>query len=98
MSTLLIVEILLAAVLTVVFMGATSQATMAVMAPVAIGLAFACCYIAVLPLANGGLNPARSTATAIFTGADNLAQLWLYWLAPIAGAAVGGVARPLRTQ
>ena len=88
----LLLEVVLCAVLVLVFMGATSQASMAAFAPIAIGGIFACCYLLSIPITNGGLHPARSTAAAVFGGPASLAQLWVFWIAPVAGATLGGLA------
>lgn len=88
----LLLEIVLCALLVLVFMGATSQSSMAAFAPLAIGGVFACCYLLSIPITNGGLHPARSTAAAVFGGPASLAQLWVFWIAPLAGAILGGLA------
>ncbi len=88
----LLLELILSAVLVLVFMGATSQPAMAAFAPIAIGGIFACCYLLSIPITNGGLHPARSTAAAIFGGPASLAQLWVFWIAPLAGGVLGGIA------
>jgi aquaporin Z len=61
------------------------------MAPVAIGLALAVMHLISIPISNTSLNPARSTATALFADSWALKQLWLFWLAPLAGGALGGL-------
>ena len=60
-------------------------------APIAIGLALTLFHLMAIPVSNASLNPARSTATAIFGGAEALQSLWLYWVAPIVGGIIGGV-------
>ncbi len=84
-------EIILTAILVIVFMGATAHTSLAPMAPVAVGLGMAACYLVAIPLTNGGLNPARSTVTALIAGPHHIASLWIFWLAPIAGACLGGL-------
>ncbi|NNE21467.1 MAG: aquaporin [Rhizobiales bacterium] len=64
----------------------------AIMAPLAIGLTFAALYIASLPITGASLNPARSTATALFAEAWAVQQLWMFWLAPLLGGVAGGIA------
>ena len=59
-------------------------------APIAIGLALTLFHLVAIPVSNASLNPARSTATAIFGGAEALGSLWLFWVAPIAGGVIGG--------
>ena len=61
------------------------------MAPVAIGLALTAMHLISIPISNTSLNPARSTATALFAESWALKQLWLFWLAPLAGGALGGL-------
>jgi aquaporin Z len=61
------------------------------MAPVAIGLALTAMHLISIPISNTSLNPARSTATAIFAESWALKQLWLFWLAPLAGGTLGGL-------
>jgi aquaporin Z len=62
-----------------------------IMAPVAIGLALTAMHLISIPISNTSLNPARSTATALFAESWALKQLWLFWLAPLAGGAAGGL-------
>jgi aquaporin Z len=62
-----------------------------IMAPIAIGLALTVMHLISIPISNTSVNPARSTATALFAESWALRQLWLFWLAPLAGGAVGGL-------
>ncbi|MBW2405638.1 MAG: aquaporin, partial [Deltaproteobacteria bacterium] len=64
-------------------------------APVAIGLGLTLIHLIGIPVDNLSVNPARSTATAIFAEPWALQQLWLFWVAPIIGGAIGGVVYPL---
>lgn len=75
-----------------VIIGSTSKRAPAGFAPIAIGLCLALIHLVTIPLTNTSVNPARSTSQAIFAGGDYLKQLWLFWVAPIAGAALAGVA------
>jgi aquaporin Z len=75
-----------------VIMGATRRGAPAAMAPVAIGLALTLIHLISIPVTNTSVNPARSTGQAIFAGADHIAQLWLFWLAPLVGGVLGGLA------
>lgn len=84
-------EVLATALLVIVFAGATSRHAASIMAPIAVGSAFAALMLLLLPIDGGGLNPARSTASALLGGQLAVAQLWLFWAAPIAGAIVGGL-------
>jgi aquaporin Z len=61
-----------------------------IMAPLAIGLALTVMHLISIPISNTSLNPARSTATALFADRWALQQLWLFWVAPLAGGAIGG--------
>ncbi|MGI9424090.1 MAG: aquaporin, partial [Hyphomicrobiaceae bacterium] len=90
-TTAALLEAILMALLIIIFMGATSQSATATWAPIAIGAGFSVFYLLTMPLTNAGLNPARSTAAAIFAGPEALGQLWIFWVAPIAGAIAGGM-------
>ena len=83
------------AVLTMMFlfiiMGATHSKAPAGFAPIAIGLGLTLIHLVGIPVTNTSVNPARSTGPAIFVGGWAVAQLWLFWVAPIAGAVVGGL-------
>lgn len=86
----LVVEIFAAAALLLVFVGATGKKGGAGLASLAIGAMLAALMLLALPVTNASLNPARSTATAVLAGGAPLSQLWVFWLAPILGAVVGG--------
>jgi aquaporin Z len=87
----LVVEVVLTAVFLLVIMGATRKANTPGTPPVAIGLALTLIHLISIPVTNTSVNPARSTGQAIFAGTDNLAQLWLFWLAPIVGGVIGAI-------
>jgi aquaporin Z len=87
-----LIEIVITALFLVVIVGATSKRAPAGFAPIAIGLALTLFHLVAIPVSNASLNPARSTATAIFGGADALKCLWLFWAAPIIGGVIGGAA------
>ena len=74
-----------------VILGATDKRAPKGFAPIAIGLALTLIHLISIPVTNTSVNPARSTAVAIFQGSWAIQQLWLFWVAPIAGAIVGGV-------
>ena len=74
----------------VVIMGATDARAPAGFAPIAIGLALTLIHLISIPVTNTSVNPARSTGPALFVGGWALQQLWLFWLAPLIGAAIGG--------
>jgi aquaporin Z len=78
-----------------VILGATEKRAPAAAAPLAIGLALTLIHLVSIPVTNTSVNPARSTAPALFVGADALGQLWLFWLAPIVGAILAGLAYKL---
>jgi aquaporin Z len=87
----LIIEVVITALFLVVIMGVTTKNCPAGFAPIAIGLALTLFHLVAIPVSNASLNPARSTATAIFGGAEALSDLWLFWVAPIVGGAIGGI-------
>jgi aquaporin Z len=60
-------------------------------APIAIGLGLTLIHLISIPVTNTSVNPARSTGPALFSGGTAIAQLWLFWLAPIAGAVLAGL-------
>lgn len=74
-----------------IILGATDKRAPAGFAPIAIGLGLTLIHLISIPVTNTSVNPARSTGPAIFAGGWALAQLWLFWVAPILGAAVAGV-------
>jgi aquaporin Z len=71
-------------------MGATGTRAPAGLAPIAIGLALTLIHLISIPVTNTSVNPARSTGPALFVGGWALQQLWLFWVAPLIGAAIGG--------
>ncbi len=84
-------EIVITALFLIIIVGATSRRAPAGFAPIAIGLALALFHIIAIPVTNASLNPARSTAAAVFAGSGALTQLWAFWVAPILGGVIGGV-------
>ena len=84
-------EVVLTAFFLLVIMGATHQKAAAAFAPIAIGLALTLIHLVSIPVTNTSVNPARSTGVALFAGAGAISQLWLFWLAPLVGGAIGGV-------
>lgn len=83
-------EILLTAFFLYIILGATHDAAPSGFAPLAIGLGLTLIHLISIPISNTSVNPARSTAVAFFNGAGAPGQLWLFWLAPIVGAAIAG--------
>ena len=78
----------------VVILGSTDSRAPAGFAPIAIGLALTLIHLIAIPVTNTSVNPARSTGPAVFFGGVALAQLWLFWVAPIVGAALAGLVYP----
>jgi aquaporin Z len=85
-----VAEVVLTFFFLVVILGSTDRRAPAGFAPIAIGLALTLIHLVGIPVTNTSVNPARSTAPALFVGGWALAQLWLFWLAPIVGAAAAG--------
>ena len=92
MVAVLIAEVVLTAFFLFVIMGATDGRAPAGFAPLAIGLCLTLIHLISIPVSNTSVNPARSTATAIFAGGVYITQLWAFWLAPILGGALGALA------
>lgn len=87
----LLIEILLTAFFLFIIMGATDGRAPAGFAPIAIGLALTLIHLISIPITNTSVNPARSTGPALLEGGIALQQLWLFWVAPIAGGIIGGI-------
>jgi aquaporin Z len=83
-------EVLLTAFFLIVIMGATHGNAPAGFAPLAIGLSLTLIHLISIPITNTSVNPARSTGPALIEGGIALAQLWVFWLAPLIGGAIGG--------
>ena len=92
MGSAFLIEMVLTAVFLFVIMGATDGRAPAGFAPIAIGLCLTLIPLIGIPATNTSVNPARSTAVAVFVGGMALKQLWLFWVAPILGGVIGGVA------
>ena len=91
MTSVLIAEFVLTAFFLFIILGSTSKDAHSKFAPIAIGLGLTLIHLISIPISNTSVNPARSTSQALFAGGDYPAQLWLFWLAPIAGAIVAGL-------
>ena len=78
----------------IVILGATDKGVPQGFAPLAIGLALTLIHIISIPVTGTSVNPARSTGPAIFVGGWALAQLWVFWLVPLVGGALAGLAYP----
>ena len=87
----MVAEIVLTFFFLMVILGSTDKRAPQGLAPIAIGLALALIHLISIPVTNTSVNPARSTAPAIFVGGWAVAQLWMFWVAPIIGAAIAGV-------
>jgi aquaporin Z len=88
----LVCEVVMTLFFLLVILGATDSRAPAGFAPIAIGLALTLIHLISIPVTNTSVNPARSTGVAVFVGDWALAQLWLFWVAPIVGALLGAVA------
>ncbi|MGF1668412.1 MAG: aquaporin Z [Acidimicrobiia bacterium] len=82
-------EVVLTAVFLIVILGATAKKAAPAMGGLAIGLSLTLIHLVSIPVTNTSVNPARSTSQAIFAGGEHIGQLWLFWVAPIIGAAFG---------
>ncbi len=91
MTSALVIEVLLTFFFLLIILGATTGRVPAGFAPIAIGLALTLIHLISIPVTNTSVNPARSTGVALFAEGPALAQLWLFWVAPIVGAALAGV-------
>jgi len=87
----LVTEIVMTFMFLIVILGATHKNASPGFGGIAIGLALTLIHLISIPVTNTSVNPARSTATAIFAGADAMGQLWLFWVAPIIGAVLAGI-------
>ncbi|GAA4290266.1 aquaporin Z [Aestuariibaculum suncheonense] len=91
MVSVLIAEFVLTMFFLLIILGSTYPKAPSGFAGIAIGLALTLIHLISIPISNTSVNPARSTSQALFAGADFTSQLWLFWLAPIAGALVAGL-------
>jgi len=87
----IIAEVVLTAVFLYVILGVTDRRAPSGFAPLAIGLTLTLLHLVAIPISNASFNPARSIATAIYGGPDALGQLWVFIVAPIAGALIAGL-------
>jgi aquaporin Z len=87
----LVIEVVLTAGFVFVILGATHRAAPAGFAPIAIGLALTLTNLVAIPVTNASINPARSTATVLFAETGAIGQLWLFWVAPLLGGALGAL-------
>lgn len=95
MVAALVAEIVLTFFFLLIILGATDKRAPQGFAPIAIGLGLTLIHLIGIPVTNLSVNPARSTGPALFAGAWALQQLWLFWVAPIVGAALAGLVYPV---
>ena len=91
MVAALVTEIVMTMIFLFVIMGATDSRAPQGFAPIAIGLCLCLIHLISIPVTNTSVNPARSTGVAVFGGGVAIAQLWLFWVAPLIGGALGGI-------
>ncbi len=91
LASAFVAEVVLTGMFLFIIMGATHGKAPVGFAPLAIGLSLTLIHLVGIPVTNLSVNPARSTGPAVFVGGWALAQLWLFWLAPIVGAILGGM-------
>lgn len=91
LQSCLVAEIVLTFFFLLVILGSTDKRAPQGLAPIAIGLCLTLIHLVGIPVTNTSVNPARSTGPALFVGGWAISQLWMFWLAPIVGAAIAGV-------
>ena len=94
LAACLTAEVVLTFMFLTIILGATDRRAPAGFAPIPIGLALTLIHLIGIPVTNLSVNPARSTGPAVFVGGWAIEQLWLFWLAPIVGAAIAGIVYP----
>ncbi|MHC1547486.1 aquaporin Z [Phyllobacterium sp. K27] len=91
LTAVLVAEVVLTAFFLIIILGATSASVPAGFAPIPIGLGLTLIHLVSIPVSNTSVNPARSTGVALFAETAALGQLWLFWVAPLIGAAIGAI-------
>lgn len=91
LTAALVCEVVMTAFFLIIILGVTAPHAPKGFAPIAIGLALTLIHLISIPVTNTSVNPARSTGVAVFVGDWALDQLWLFWVAPIAGAVIGAM-------
>ncbi|CAA0124013.1 Aquaporin Z [Halioglobus japonicus] len=91
LTAALVTEVVVTFMFLIVILGATDKRAPAGLAPIAIGLCLTLVHLISIPVTNASVNPARSTAVAVFEGGWAISQLWLFWIAPLVGAALAGL-------
>ena len=86
----LVTEVVMTLMFLIIILGATDKRAPQGFAPIAIGLGLTLIHLISIPVTNTSVNPARSTGVALYVGGWAISQLWLFWIAPIVGAAIGG--------
>ncbi len=90
LTAALVTEVVMTLMFLVIILGATDERAPQGFAPIAIGLGLTLIHLISIPVTNTSVNPARSTGVALYVGGWAISQLWLFWIAPIVGAAIGG--------
>ncbi|MEW5826636.1 MAG: aquaporin Z [Candidatus Bipolaricaulota bacterium] len=90
LAAAMVCEIVMTAMFLLIILGVTDERAPKGFAPIAIGLALTLIHLISIPVTNTSVNPARSTGVAVFQGGWAIEQLWLFWVAPLVGAMVGG--------
>jgi aquaporin Z len=91
MTSALVTEVVMTMMFLVIILGATDKRAPQGFAPIAIGLGLTLIHLISIPVTNTSVNPARSTGVAVFAGGWAIQQLWLFWVAPLVGGALGAV-------
>jgi aquaporin Z len=91
MIAVLVMEVVMTAFFLIIILGSTSKLAPAGFAPISIGLGLTLIHLVSIPVSNTSVNPARSLGAAIFADTGALGQVWLFWVAPLAGAALGAL-------
>src|SRR5512139_1576762 len=91
LTSAFVCEVVMTAMFLLIILGSTDKRAPQGFAPIAIGLGLTLIHLISIPVTNTSVNPARSTGVALFVGGWAIAQLWLFWVAPIVGAVLGGV-------
>ena len=87
----LVTEVVMTLMFLIIILGATDKRAPQGFAPIAIGLGLTLIHLISIPVTNTSVNPARSTGVALYVGGWAISQLWLFWIAPIIGAVLGGI-------
>lgn len=91
LTAAIVIEVVLTAFFLIVILGSTDKRAPAGFAPLAIGLSLTLIHLISIPVTNTSVNPARSTGVALFQADWAISQLWVFWLAPLVGAVIGGL-------